>query len=59
LKFDERYKDFVALVRSQIGAAIANVRAFEEEKKRSAALAELDRAKTEFFSNVSHEFRTP
>ncbi len=30
-----------------------------EERKRAEALAELDRAKTTFFSNVSHELRTP
>ena len=56
---DEGYRGFVDLVAGHLSASVSDARAFEFEKQRSESLAQLDRAKTDFFTNVSHEFRTP
>lgn len=56
---DETYREFFGLVASQIATAITSAQAFAHERDRAEQLAAIDKAKTVFFSNVSHEFRTP
>lgn len=58
-RLDETYRGFVELVAGHIAAGIGSARSYAAQQRRAEELAELDRAKTTFFSNISHEFRTP
>ncbi|HEU4974199.1 MAG TPA: SpoIIE family protein phosphatase [Baekduia sp.] len=57
--YDEDLQRFHELACRAVSAALTHAIALQDERRRGAALAELDRAKTDFFTNISHEFRTP
>ncbi|MCZ7373585.1 SpoIIE family protein phosphatase [Micromonospora sp. WMMC250] len=56
---DDGYRGFVELAAGHVAAGIASARSYQAQQQRAEELAEIDRAKTAFFSNISHEFRTP
>ncbi|MFR9806418.1 SpoIIE family protein phosphatase [Pseudonocardia sp. RS010] len=58
LPLDDGYLDFLALVAGHVDAALAAARAATEERDRGKPDRH-DRSRTEFFTGVSHEFRTP
>lgn len=56
---DADYRTWFDLIAGQFGNALNHALSHEQAQQRADRLAELDHAKTVFFSNISHEFRTP
>ncbi len=58
-KIDKDYRSFYESLSNVISAEIITLQSLAEERERAESLAQIDKAKTAFFSNISHEFRTP
>ncbi len=59
LPFDDGYQAFLKSIASLIAMTLEKIGSGNAERLRGESLDQLNKAKTTFFSNVSHEFRTP
>ncbi|QMU77222.1 SpoIIE family protein phosphatase [Streptacidiphilus sp. PB12-B1b] len=59
LALDDAYQEYLNLAANHLTAAISDARARAAQLRRAEELAELNLAKTKFFTSVSHELRTP
>ena len=53
LPLDDEYRIFLALAAGQVAAAVADAQAVEDERRRAAERAELDRSRAQFFTEVA------
>ena len=51
--------DLAQIVATQAALAVQQSRLYQTTRQQAERLLEADRLKTEFFQNISHEFRTP
>jgi signal transduction histidine kinase/DNA-binding response OmpR family regulator len=59
LPADDTWTAFAVMAARQLGVMITDAVSYQNERKRQQALEELDRARTEFFQNATHELRAP
>ena len=59
LRPDDSYTAFAVMASRQLGVMVTDAVSYQGELKRQQALQELERARTEFFQNISHELRAP
>ncbi|CED83967.1 response regulator receiver sensor signal transduction histidine kinase [Phaffia rhodozyma] len=57
--YDKDYQSWIRLLKYQLASGLKGVASFQAQLVKAEELAKLDRAKTTFFSNTSHELRSP
>ena len=57
--YDSRDENILSNLASYVSIALDNAHSYERIKTQSEQLVQLDQLKTDFYTNVSHEFRTP